>query len=312
MTWLPFASALVLIGTAPASVPTAPVPEPPTAEELDLAAERHQRMTVPVTIMGKGPFRFIVDTGAQATLIASVLADRLELGGREQATLIALNSSRPVETALIPEFSLGSRTFPIRSAALVEQGNIDGADGILGLDGLQHTRVLIDFTEGRIMVADAGEQARSGYEIIVRARHKLGQLIITSAEVDGVRTQVIIDTGAQSSIGNLALERRLRKMHPLGSGRMTDVNGIARAGQFKVVRSLEIDRMRLENVPVVFTDSPSFTALGLDDKPAMLLGMTELRAFERVAIDFSRREVLFDLPHRAADWPSPGRGASRL
>ena len=39
-----------------------------------------------------------------------------------------------------------------------------------------------------------------------------------------------------------------------------------------------------------------FAALGLDRRPALMLGIRELRLFNRVAIDFSTRKVLFDLP----------------
>ena len=44
---------------------------------------------------------------------------------------------------------------------------------------------------------------------------------------------------------------------------------------------------------------PAFEALGLNRKPALLLGMQDLRSFDRVAIDFSTRRILFDLPREA-------------
>jgi hypothetical protein len=119
MSWLPIAALLALIGTAAAATQEAPATLPP-AEVLDLAAERYERMTVPVSLMGEGPFRFIVDTGAQATVISHVLADRLLLGNRREAMLIGLNSQRMVQTASIPALSLGSRTFAVQTAALVD------------------------------------------------------------------------------------------------------------------------------------------------------------------------------------------------
>ncbi len=308
MSWLPITGLLALIGTAAAATLDEPA-TPPSAEVLDLGFERYERMTVPVSLMGEGPFRFIVDTGAQATVISHALADRLLLGNRRAAMLIGLNSQRMVQTASIPVLSLGSRTFAVQTAALVDPNHIGSADGILGLDSLQHQRVLLDFREGRISVADA-DSGRSGYDIVVRARRKLGQLIIARARIDGVRTAVIIDTGAQGSVGNPELDRRLRRARDLGDSHMTDINGIQRTGAVRVARALEIDRARLANLPITFADSPSFHALGLVDEPALLLGMSELRLFNRVAIDFSTREVLFDLP-RDADWPGTNR-AGRL
>jgi hypothetical protein len=62
----------------------------------------------------------------------------------------------------------------------------------------------------------------------------------------------------------------------------------------RLARSIQIDGISLNNVPITFVDSPTFAALGLDNEPALVLGMEELRLFRRVAIDFGARKVLFD------------------
>src|SRR5688500_372689 len=210
-------------------------------------------------------------------------------------------SRRPVETAEIFDVALGSRSFYIRNAPVVEGANIGGADGILGLDSLQDQRVLLDFVKQEISVADAEDLGGNrGYEIVVRARRKLGQLIITRAELDGVRVAVVIDSGAQGSIGNPVLLRRFRRSRNLGETEVTDINGEELSGMVKLGAELQIDRARLNNVPIMFADSPTFHALGLDDEPALILGMNELKLFRRVAIDFKTRRVLFDLPPNAS------------
>lgn len=267
---------------------------------LELERERYRRLTVPVTIMGEGPFRFLIDTGAQATVLSLDLADRLQLTDRQSAMLVAMASSRQVETAEVRDFTLGSRSFTIATAPLLHAANIGGMDGILGLDSLQDQRVLLDFAARTISVTDARDLGGdAGFDIVVRARSRLGQLIITRAVLDGVRTAVIVDTGAQGSVGNPALAQRLRRARVLGEGTMTDVNGAELSGAVRVGRSLELGSARLNNFPIVFAASPSFAALGLADEPALILGMDELRLFDRVAIDFRTRRVLFDLPEGA-------------
>lgn len=297
MVWLHLVAAMAATAAATATVePGAPV-EPENAEELALERERFERVTVPVTIRGEGPFRFMVDTGAQATVVSFVLADRLGLTERRPAILVGMASRVRVETTEVPDFQLGSRRYHIRTAPLVDAANIGGADGILGLDSLQNQRVLIDFRKNQIFVADAEELGgNSGYEIIVRARPRLGQLIIADARVNGIDTAVIVDTGAQGSVGNLALFERLRRSRDLGETEMTDINGEQLAGVVREGRTLEFGDIQLRNFPIVFADSPPFHALGLGDQPALILGMRELRLFRRVAIDFDTRRVLFDLP----------------
>jgi predicted aspartyl protease len=297
MSWLQVLSAVVATSVATATVEPGPPVQPSDAETLALERERFERVTVPVTIQGQGPFRFMVDTGAQATVLSKELAARLQLTVRNPATLVAMASRQPIETTEVSDLTLGSRSFHIQVAPLVEGQNIGGADGILGLDSLQGQRVLMDFKANRISVADADEPgANRGYEIVVKARRRLGQLIIANATVDGVNTAVIVDTGAQSSIGNLALFNRLGRTRSMGQTQMTDINGGEMSGTIRGGAKLEIGRMVLNNLAVVFADAPPFEALGLGKEPALILGMRELRQFRRVAIDFEQRRVLFDLP----------------
>jgi hypothetical protein len=58
--------------------------------------------------------------------------------------------------------------------------------------------------------------------------------------------------------------------------------------------------MTMTNATLVFADTPAFAKLGLDKRPAMLMGMNQLRLFHRVAIDFSTKRILFDMPMGAS------------
>ena len=292
------AMASALVATIANPVPEATVEREPTlAEVIAFETERYRRMTVPVTIRGEGPFRFLVDTGAEATVVTRTVADQLELFDRNTVTLVAMASRRQVETTPLPTIMLGSREFDLSAAAILEAEHIGDADGILGLDSLQDQRVLFDFENSHIAVAHADELGGNrGFDIVVRARRKQGQLIVQRAKIDGVDVDVVIDTGAQSSFGNLALQNRLRRARALDNSEMTDVNGVTIVGDTRLARMLQLERAAINNIVITFTDSPTFAALGLNERPAMVLGMRELRLFKRVAIDFESRRVLFDMP----------------
>lgn len=305
MSWHPIAAAAALATSLTGATAQAPPQPDSTVDILEIERERYDRMTVPVTIQGQGPFDFLIDTGAQATVLSLALADELRLHDRDTATLVGMASSRTVETTPIDEFTLGSRSFYIREAALVEGANIGGADGILGLDSLQDQRVLIDFVNREIAIDDAKALGGNrGYEIIVKARQRLGQLIITHAVLDDVRVAVIVDTGAQGSVGNVALLKKLRRPRSQGSTAMTDVNGQVLQGEIKIARRLAMGRVTLSDFPILFADSPPFRSLGLADEPALILGMSELRAFRRVAVDFESRQILFDVPREVRAFDS--------
>lgn len=264
-------------------------------EVVEGMADRYNRMTVPVTIEGEGPFHFMIDTGAQATVVTRGLTEKLDLKPVGAATIIGMGSVKPVQMFRLDGLEFAQRVLDDIDAPMLEERHV-GADGILGLDSLQDMRVLIDFRSDTIAV-DTAEQlgGNKGYEIVVRARHRLGRLIITSADIDGVKTSIVLDTGAQGSFGNDKLKQRLRA-RKLDAVSSTDVHGATISGQRHLVDSLKIQDIQLTNLPITFADSPAFAALGLDSRPALILGMRDLRLFDRVAIDFASRRVLFDVP----------------
>jgi predicted aspartyl protease len=300
MHWSLVLAAAAAVGTTSATVDIGPIPAAGSGEVLKLNSEAHDRLTVPVTISGMGPFDFVLDTGAQATVLSTALADRLMLTDRKSATLVGMASTKPVETTYVPDFALGSRTFAIRIAPLVSAANIGGADGILGIDSLQGQRVLLDFKNKRISVADARQLGGDkGYEIVVTAQRRLGQLIITHAKIDGVRTAVLVDTGSELSVGNMALFEKLNRRRQAGQMMMIDVNGVSLSGPARMGGDLSIGSASISNFAIGFADAPTFRTLGLTKEPALILGMSELRVFKRVAIDFQQRRILFDLPTSA-------------
>ena len=300
MNWLgPASAAMLAVLSLPLLNQASSDDAPRPVDLIELQRDHYNRMTVPVTIDKHGPFNFMIDTGAQATVLSRDLADRLALSDRESATLVAMASTRTIETAFVPNLRLGSRQFDIQTAPLVDRANIGSADGVLGLDSLQDQRVLLDFDKQKIAVADAKKLGgNKGYEIVINARRKLGQLIVTNAHFDGVSVAVIIDTGAQASIGNTELMRRLRG-HAAGPVQMTDINGVQVGGQVRIARNIRIGHATFSNVPMTFVDTPIFEQLGFGNKPAMVLGMNELRLFRRVAIDFKQKKILFDMPKNA-------------
>lgn len=306
--WIIAASApLALMTTLPIAVGQNAATEASGVEIIKADGDGHQRLTVPVRIGANGPYDFLIDTGAERTVLARGLAERLGLVPSGKATLVGVAGAIPVDLVDVDEVSLGTRSFYDLSAPLLEGAHI-GADGIIGLDGLQNQRVLIDFGKNLIAVADAKSLGGNvGYEIVVRAHRRGDQLIMTNALVDGVKTAVVIDTGAQNTIANRALQRALAKRHKGETTELTSVTGQQIVADIAFARRIKLGEMNLTDFPLAFADAPPFASLGLAEKPALLLGMGQLRAFQRVAIDFDSKKILFDLPASSAYATNPIR-----
>lgn len=277
----------------------------PDGEIVDIDQDRAKRMTVPVSIEGKGPFSFVIDTGAERTVISRQIADRLALEDEEPTQLMSIAGTSTVDMVYVPSLTLGRKSYDGLISPVLAARHI-GADGILGLDGLQDQRILFDFVLNQIVIEDA-EEARNrprSREIVVIAKRRSGQLIFTDATISGVKINVIVDTGAQVSIANLALQKRLlRRAKELGDDNlMIAVTGDTLGVKFGRLREFRIGRARFASLVVAYADAPPFERFGLADKPTLLMGMDVLRKFDQVAIDFPKRKIHFLAPKDARSY----------
>lgn len=285
----------------------------PQASDVDLintGEDRHDRLTVPVRIGKHGPFEFMIDTGSQNTVLSTGVASTVGLPIGAKARVTGVAGSELVDTVEIDEIGLGKRSYFGLLAPLLQRADI-GADGIIGLDSLQGQRVQIDFKRGLMAVSDAKTLGgNNGYEIVVTARRRSGQLIMADAVIDGIKVQVVIDTGSDTSIGNRALQRKLSKRGLHGTTELRSVTGQTIIADIGLARNLKIQEINFGNVMIAYADSPHFPLLGLDKQPALFLGMRDLRQLDRVAIDFSSRRIYFDVPESGYD--RSGRYADQL
>lgn len=266
-------------------------------ETIDARVDRHARLTIPVHVEGTGPFRFIIDTGAQRTVLSDTLAQQLNLENGPELRIIGIVQATSVPSAQVARLELGRLRVSNILVPLLGRDDMD-ADGILGTDTLQDQRVLLDFERRQIEVGNARDLGGNrGYEIVVRARQRSGQLILANAKIDGVSVRLVLDTGAELSVGNRALQKALGKRgSKFRSVVVRSVTGHSAIAEVGTARKLDLKDITISNPFMAFTDSPAFAELGLEDKPTLFLGMREMRLFRRVAIDFEARRVLFDIP----------------
>lgn len=277
--------------------------QPPDIAAVSLGMDRSDRMTVPVSVAGSEALPFVIDTGAERTVISRQLADRLNLAAGPVRNLVTVTGSGKVNTVIVPSLELsGSKVKEIEAPAL-DQAHL-GAHGMLGIDSLQNRRVLLDFEKGEMKVMPSRRPEDTDSDtIVVTARSRYGQLILVKSRLLGERVQVIIDTGAETSIGNLALLKKLaqrKKMPPLQMVTVKSVTGQTLQAQFAQIDRIQIGGVDMNNIPVAFADAEPFKRFGLANKPALLLGMDALRLFDRVSVDFANKQVRFILPDTSA------------
>lgn len=262
-----------------------------------------QRVTIPVQIGDHGPWHFIIDTGSQRTVVSRTVVDRLSLQPGQTVTVLSMAGRAQVDSVELPPIAFGAGAISDIQAPVLDEEHL-GAPGLLGLDGLQSKRLLMDFRSGRMTISPSRKRINSDPDaIVVEARRRNGQLILLNSQVEGMSVNIILDTGTDFSVGNMALFEKLTKRGrapTLFPATLTSVTGDPLTGLVGRIRLMRMGGVTLRDLPVLFADARPFKELKLDDKPALLLGISALRVFDRVAIDFGRGRVDFLLPDEGA------------
>lgn len=282
------------------------------------ARSSNTRLTVQVHVNGRGPYRFLVDSGADTSVVGLRIARDLQLPLGTPAILNSTTARQLVDRVKVAELSLGPTT--VRNLQLPALSESDvGGEGLIGIDALVQQRLLMDFEKRLIKVEDARTYWKSEPgEIVITARRHRGQLILTQISASGHVLDAVIDTGSEVTIGNSALrDKLLRKgRHEFWTVPATGVTGVTIPMQMTVIDELRLGPITLYDIPVAFADVPPFKLFGLADEPALLLGTDLLSTFRRVSLDFRSRKVRFQAKRCGVAGvifsTSPSRSLSRL
>jgi hypothetical protein len=276
----------------PSMIPDGSDYQPP--ETLKAVFDLCRRMTAPVRINGRGPYPFVVDTGANQSVVSAGLAAEL---GLVRGPLELLNSTTgsqlaPTTTARL---SLGERAEEDVVLSILSEDPMGGL-GMLGVDRLAGQRLTLDFAHERLEIDSAEHIQRNPNDVVIQARRREGQLTLVDADLAGAPVIAFLDSGAQSTIGNLALKALATARQPRTT--WNDVPVVSVTGQtvtaaMATVPALRIGGLRLPAWPVAFADLHAFALWNLIDQPALMIGVDVLSRFSAVSLDFARSEVRF-------------------
>ena len=292
---------------------TLQTPPDPSQEAANLAArtDLNRHLTVEVQINGR-PLHFVVDTGAERTVIADDVAAALGVPLGKTVTVDGISSRIEAPTISVDELSFGpfrrrNLTIPIlpRTSLI--------SDGYLGLDAINGTKVTFDFKNHALSI----EQPHSGYFLTpdnplstrVQLSGSKGHLRVTDCLVDSVAASAFIDTGAEVSVGNQALydalQGRNKILSPSAAVILSGVTGGEITAQVIPVKRIRLQDLAFTDGTLAIADVPDFESWKLINRPALLIGMDYLRQFGSVSIDYRSKEVRFEIS-LAPPMPAPG------
>ena len=278
-----------------------PQPAPPRVENIQNVANAQGRLTVETYLNDRGPYQFIVDTGAERSVIAEDIAQTLGLRVSEDVIVQGIARSLPAKAVQLDTLRMGRVRVNNMPMPLLPRTWL-GADGYLGLDAINHQSVTFDFQNRSLIVQPSVGDGKILFvedEAQIRVNGAGGKLTAVNASVDGARAYAFIDSGAEITIGNSNLFAAMQRN---GSTYVNDeiiqllgVTGGAAVGRVARIERVKVGSISFEHSALVISDLPVFDVWGLADKPALLIGMNFLRQVSSVTIDYGRKEIFFKL-----------------
>ena len=300
----------VLAGTAAADdVPPPPVVvAPPVGSVGEVVVEapepryvaptlrdRIGRIWAPVLINDQGPFRLVLDTGADNSAVSSRVAEALGIvpNAADSVNLRGVTGTRTVPTIrvdsiVVGDLELHSKRLPIISDAL------GGADGILGTEGLLDKRIYIDFRHDRIRISKShGKPAEPGF-VTIPVHITNGLLLVADVQIGRVHAKAIIDTGGQVTLANAAFRDALVKHLKSSDVAVDEITGATmdvQRGDRVITPPIYLGGVMIRGAHFTAGDLYIFQHWKMTREPAVLIGMNVLGLLDTLIIDYKRAEL---------------------
>lgn len=288
-------AAILILSAAPLSAQSSPAPlGKVNFEWID------NRIFIPVTINGQGPFHLILDTGASLSVIPDVAHKaglKVESSGETYGTG---EKTVPIQNTHVRDLAFG----PVHLEN-VECGIIDMADssyvfgrvpvdGALGLEVFQKYVVQHDYSRRELTFYDPATYTYSGPgESFPFERD--GDIPVIDATFDGIAARFAVDTGARSALilygPFVAANKITEKYHATFQG----VSGWGIGGPVRsyMVRSQSLKIGKVELHDLIARLSLNKSGATASSGKAGLIGPDVLKQFTFIC-DYARSRLIFE------------------
>jgi predicted aspartyl protease len=282
-------------GLALAQTPEPPRPTEDTSLTLSAWVGRWGRPSASVMINGAGPFRFLVDTGANTSVVSRRIVEQLALPVGDSVLVNGITGSANFPMAVIDDLVCGTVSRRAMRVAVIPETNLFRFEGVLGGDVFAGRKLSFDIPASRVTLSRGAVGPRDRERANIRLRNET--LVELSGRIGKVAAVLMLDTGADECVVNGPLARELVSAHPtmlrVDRATVLGVTGQSIAGEYLALPRVSLGEVNVDRIGAIAVDAPIFAVWGLEHEKAMIVGMNVLSRAERFSIDYSARR--FDL-----------------
>ena len=261
-----------------------------------LAGSKQALILLPVFIDGRGPYSFVLDTGA-TSMVSNELADALALPQGEKQDGRGAAGKMTLVKSQLASLTVGHETIeslPVSVTDLGFLGRAIGAqvDGLLGHGFLKHFAMTVDYATNALTLkrpVGGTEWALDEREVPFQRANAEDPLVVVPVFVNEKGPyDSALDTGASSTVISLELAAKFG----LATERTSQLTAGGGNGTVSRVRlsSLAVGAARQENLAAAASDFLTQLNAELGSKLQGILGYDFLRHY-RVTLDYPRRAL---------------------
>lgn len=257
--------------------------QPPGARlgKLEFDLYRDYLLVVRGSAGGLNNLNFLLDTGADPTIVDQRLARKLQLPQRD-ARIAVLNQTVAAESAVLPELQVGplrTNNLPVlvQDLSFLEKGLHVRIDAVIGVDSLGQNSFTIDYKSKQIYF---GQPPTMPSSVPLRL---VNRFVTVEVKLNGQLVRLLVDTGASSL---MLFATRIQGRIP--NLQVQNLKSSANlAGQFDrkqvLLHDISLGDVKLGQKPAFVVDDQKDPGRDFDG----LLSLPAL-GFKEVAFDFQR------------------------
>jgi predicted aspartyl protease len=265
-----------------------------TSVTFRLAGSKQALILLPLFVDKRGPYSFVLDTGATATVVSNELADALALPLGEKQEGRGAAGKMTLAKSQLPSLTVGKETIenlPVSVTDLSFLGRAMGVqvDGALGYSFLRHFAMTLDYTTNALKLSrpvGGTERAPNEHEIAFRWANAEDPLVVVPVFAnDKGPYDFALDTGASSTVISLELASEFG----LATERISQLTAGGGNGTVSRVQlnSLTVGPARRENLAAAASNFLTQLNAELGSNLQGIVGYDFLRHY-RVTLDYPR------------------------
>jgi predicted aspartyl protease len=258
-----------------------------------------RRVITQVTIDGKGPFDFLVDTAASRSMMFEHLRARLGLAAsdRNLLTVYGMNNVGAAVPVKPRELKLADETLTGLTMGVLPD-DTDISDGVLGMDALSRYLVILDRKALRMRLLEPDSQADLPYrdwpsaELSARPlKDGAVKFWTMRTSIGGTKITTLLDMGSGVTMLNWAAAKKLgykRTAFPADGvpKKLRDALGTIEPVGVVTGQTIWAGGRLFADQTIIIANAGVFRYFGLEDSPAAIAG-PGLLGDHSLAIDFS-------------------------